>query len=102
MNSTDDPVFQAAALLVLQLRHEKQVFVRLAARKKQRKYRKWRIKEFENHLTTYPPYPDGVVIVRVMHEARAIGDCLGIEIWKSRGLWFKAPRGRRRRTKCRL
>jgi toxin ParE1/3/4 len=31
--------------------------------------RKWRIKDFANHLVFYEPRPDGVVIVRVLHAA---------------------------------
>jgi toxin ParE1/3/4 len=32
--------------------------------------RKWRVKDFDNHLIFYLPNPDGVSIVRVLHAAR--------------------------------
>ena len=41
--------------------------------------RKWRIKEFENHLIFYLPQSDGVTIVRVLHAARDWWSLLGIE-----------------------
>jgi len=31
--------------------------------------RKWRIKDFDNHLVFHQPRPDGVSIVRVLHAA---------------------------------
>ena len=31
--------------------------------------RKWRVKNFDNHLVFYQPRPDGVSIVRVLHAA---------------------------------
>ena len=31
--------------------------------------RKWRVKDFDNHLVFYEPRPDGVSIVRVLHAA---------------------------------
>jgi len=31
--------------------------------------RKWRVKDFDNHLIFYLPRPDGVSIVRVLHAA---------------------------------
>jgi len=31
--------------------------------------RKWRVKDFDNHLVFYEPHPDGVSIVRVLHAA---------------------------------
>ena len=41
--------------------------------------RKWRIKDFENHLIFYIPQPDGVTIVRVLHAARDWWSLLGFE-----------------------
>ena len=41
--------------------------------------RKWRIKDFDNHLIFYLPRPDGVSIVRVLHAARDWWNLLGIE-----------------------
>jgi len=41
--------------------------------------RKWRIKDFENHLIFYIPHSDGVTIVRVLHAARDWWSLLGIE-----------------------
>ncbi|HMS83762.1 MAG TPA: type II toxin-antitoxin system RelE/ParE family toxin [Nitrospira sp.] len=41
--------------------------------------RKWRIKDFENHLIFYIPQPDGVTIVRVLHAARDWWSLLGLE-----------------------
>ncbi|MGB4069418.1 MAG: type II toxin-antitoxin system RelE/ParE family toxin [Nitrospira sp.] len=41
--------------------------------------RKWRIKDFENHLIFYTPHQDGVSIVRVLHAARDWWSLLGIE-----------------------
>ncbi len=41
--------------------------------------RKWRVKDFDNHLIFYQVLPDGVSIVRVMHAARDWWSLLGIE-----------------------
>jgi toxin ParE1/3/4 len=41
--------------------------------------RKWRVKDFDNHLIFYQPRPDGVSIVRVIHAARDWWSILGIE-----------------------
>ena len=41
--------------------------------------RKWRVKDFENHLIFYLPRADGVLIVRVLHAARDWWSVLGIE-----------------------
>ncbi len=41
--------------------------------------RKWRIKDFDNHLIFYVPRSDGVSIVRVLHAARDWWRLLGIE-----------------------
>ena len=41
--------------------------------------RKWHIKDFDNHLIFYLPYPDGVSIVRVLHAARDWWSLLGME-----------------------
>ena len=40
--------------------------------------RKWRVKDFDNHLVFYQPRPDGVSIVRVLHAARDWWDLLGL------------------------
>ncbi len=40
--------------------------------------RKWRIKDFDNHLIFYQPRPDGVSIVRVLHAARDWWSLLGL------------------------
>jgi toxin ParE1/3/4 len=32
--------------------------------------RKWHINDFDNYLIFYPPRPDGVSVVRVLHSAR--------------------------------
>lgn len=40
--------------------------------------RKWRIKDFDNHLIFYLPRPDGVSIVRVLHAARDWWGLLGL------------------------
>jgi toxin ParE1/3/4 len=40
--------------------------------------RKWRVKDFDNHLIFYQPRPEGVAIVRVLHAARDWWDLLGI------------------------
>jgi toxin ParE1/3/4 len=40
--------------------------------------RKWRVKEFENHLIFYEPRPDGVSIVRVLHAVSDWWTVLGI------------------------
>ena len=37
--------------------------------------RKWRVKDFDNHLVFYEPRPDGVSIVRVLH---AVSDWWGL------------------------
>ena len=42
--------------------------------------RKWRVKDFDNHLIFYLPHPDGVSIVRVLHAARDWWGLLGIEV----------------------
>lgn len=41
--------------------------------------RKWRIKDFDNHLIFYLPHADGESIVRVLHAARDWWSVLGIE-----------------------
>ncbi|MHB8471296.1 MAG: type II toxin-antitoxin system RelE/ParE family toxin [Gammaproteobacteria bacterium] len=41
--------------------------------------RKWRVKEFDNHLIFYLPRPDGVSILRVLHAARDWWSLLGID-----------------------
>ena len=41
--------------------------------------RKWRVKDFDNHLIFYQPRPDGVSIVRVLHATRDWWRLLGIE-----------------------
>lgn len=41
--------------------------------------RKWRIKDFDNHLIFYVPRADGVSVVRVLHAARDWWSLLGIE-----------------------
>lgn len=41
--------------------------------------RKWRIKDFENHLIFYIPQAGGVTIVRVLHAARDWWSLLGVE-----------------------
>lgn len=46
--------------------------------------RKWRIKDFDNYLVFYLPYPDGVSIVRVLHAARDWWNLFGIE---TKGSW---------------
>jgi toxin ParE1/3/4 len=40
--------------------------------------RKWRVKDFNNHLIFYLPRPDGVAIVRVLHAAQDWWSLLGI------------------------
>ena len=40
--------------------------------------RKWRIKDFDNHLVFYLPRHDGVSIVRVLHAARDWWSLLGL------------------------
>jgi toxin ParE1/3/4 len=40
--------------------------------------RKWRVKEFDNHLIFYVPRADGVSIVRVLHGARDWWSLLGL------------------------
>ena len=40
--------------------------------------RKWRVRDFENHLVFYLPQPDGVLILRVLHGARDWWDLLGL------------------------
>ncbi len=40
--------------------------------------RKWRIKDFDNHLVFYEPRPDGVSIVRVLHAASDWWGLLGL------------------------
>ena len=39
--------------------------------------RKWRVKDFDNHLVFYEPRPDGVSIVRVLHAASDWWSLLG-------------------------
>jgi toxin ParE1/3/4 len=41
--------------------------------------RKWRIKDFNNHLVFYEPRPDGVSVVRVLHAASDWWRLLGFE-----------------------
>ena len=41
--------------------------------------RKWRVKDFDNHLVFYEPRPDGVSIVRVLHAASDWWALLGLE-----------------------
>lgn len=40
--------------------------------------RKWRVKDFDNHLIFYEPRPDGAYIVRVLHAASDWWSLLGI------------------------
>lgn len=40
--------------------------------------RKWRVKDFDNHLIFYLPRSDGVSIVRVLHAARDWWSLLGL------------------------
>jgi len=40
--------------------------------------RKWRVKDFDNHLIFYVPRSDGVSIVRVLHGARDWWSLLGL------------------------
>jgi toxin ParE1/3/4 len=41
--------------------------------------RKWRVRDFDNHMIFYMPRPDGVSIVRVLHAARDWWGMLGVE-----------------------
>lgn len=41
--------------------------------------RKWRVKNFDNHLVFYQPRPDGVSVVRVLHAASDWWSLLGFE-----------------------
>ena len=41
--------------------------------------RKWRVKDFDNHLVFYEARPDGVSIVRVLHAASDWWALLGFE-----------------------
>ena len=41
--------------------------------------RKWRVKDFDNHLIFYLPRHDGVAIVRVLHAAQDWWSLLGID-----------------------
>jgi len=41
--------------------------------------RKWRVKDFDNHLIFYLPHHDGISVVRVLHAARNWWNLLGIE-----------------------
>lgn len=41
--------------------------------------RKWRVKDFDDHLIFYEPRSNGVSIVRVLHAARDWWGMLGIE-----------------------
>ena len=40
--------------------------------------RKWRVRDFDNHLIFYLPRQDGVAIVRVLHAAQDWWSLLGI------------------------
>ncbi len=42
--------------------------------------RKWRVKDFDNHLVFYEPRSDGVSIVRVLHAASDWWGLLGYEV----------------------
>lgn len=41
--------------------------------------RKWRVKDFDNHMIFYLPRADGISIVRVLHAARDWWSLLGID-----------------------
>lgn len=41
--------------------------------------RKWRVKDFDNHLIFYLPHHEGISVVRVLHAARNWWSLLGIE-----------------------
>ena len=41
--------------------------------------RKWRVRDFDNHLVFYQPRPGGVSIVRVLHAASDWWSLLGFE-----------------------
>lgn len=41
--------------------------------------RKWRVREFDNHLIFYQPRPDGASIVRVLHAASDWWELLGFQ-----------------------
>jgi toxin ParE1/3/4 len=41
--------------------------------------RKWRVKDFDNHLIFYLPEPDAIAIVRVLHAASDWWGLLGID-----------------------
>ncbi|MDP3216584.1 MAG: type II toxin-antitoxin system RelE/ParE family toxin [Deltaproteobacteria bacterium] len=41
--------------------------------------RKWRVKDFDNHLIFYLPHHHGISVVRVLHAARDWWSLLGIE-----------------------
>lgn len=41
--------------------------------------RKWRLKDFDNHLVFYQPRPDNVLIVRVLHASSDWWGLLGLE-----------------------
>lgn len=41
--------------------------------------RKWRVKDFDNHLIFYVPHQDGVSIVRVLHGAMDWWHLLGMD-----------------------
>ena len=41
--------------------------------------RKWRVKDFDNHLVFYEPRPVGVSIVRVLHAASDWWSLLGFK-----------------------
>jgi len=40
--------------------------------------RKWRVKDFDDHLVFYAPQPDGLFIVRVLHAASDWWGLLGV------------------------
>lgn len=42
-------------------------------------FRKWRIKDFDNHLIFYVSHPAGVSVVRVLHASRDWWSVLGIK-----------------------
>lgn len=41
--------------------------------------RKWRVRGFEKYLVFYPPRPDGVSVIRVLHASRDWWGLFGIE-----------------------
>lgn len=65
--------------------------------------RKWRVKEFDNHLIFYLPRPDGISVVRVLHAARDWWSLLGIEAKRGGQLVVRpANRPRQRRGQPKL